>query len=87
MQHMQMRMKLPLKHDIRYVQHFAKMNSEHCQASEEELFVKTVNNLKPLKAVIAKRSTLVFDRVLSTHLLSLNCTYERGEGSQSRSVA
>ena len=27
MQRMQMRMKLPLKHDIRYAQHFAKMNS------------------------------------------------------------
>ena len=58
MQHMQMRMKLPLKHDIRYLQHFTKMNSERCQASEEELFVKTVNYLKPLKAVITKRSTL-----------------------------
>ena len=56
-QHMQMRMKLPLKHDIRYA-HFAKMNSEHCQASEMELLVKTVNDLKPLKVVIAKRSTL-----------------------------
>ena len=55
---MQIRMKLPLKHDIRYAQHFAKMNSERCQASEVELFVKTVNDLKPLKAVIAKRSTL-----------------------------
>ena len=55
---MQMRMKLPLKHDICYVQHFAKMNSECCQASEVRLFVKTVNDLKPLKAVIAKRSTL-----------------------------
>ena len=58
MQRMQMRMKLPLKHNIRYAQHFAKMNSERCQATEEELFVKTVNGLKPLKAVIAKRSTL-----------------------------
>ena len=58
MQRMQMRMKLPLKHDIRYAQHSAKMNSERCQASEVELFVKTVNDLKPLKAVIAKRSTL-----------------------------
>ena len=58
MQRMQMRMKLPLKHDIRYAQHFAKMNSGRCQASEVELFVKTVNDLKPLKAVIAKRSTL-----------------------------
>ena len=55
---MQMRLKLPLKHDIRYPQHFAKMNSERCQASEVELFVKTVNDVKPLKAVIAKRFTL-----------------------------
>ena len=57
-QGMRMRMKLPLKHDIRYAQHFAKMNSERCQASEVELFVKIVNDLKPLKTVIAKRSTL-----------------------------
>ena len=58
MQHMQIRMKLPLKHDIYYTQHFAKMNSEHYQASELKLFVKTVNDLKPLKAVITKRATL-----------------------------
>ena len=58
MQGMQMRMKFPLKHDTCYAQHFAKMNSECCQASEVELFVKTVNDLKLLKAVIAKRSTL-----------------------------
>ena len=57
-QSMQIRMKLPLKHDTRYAQHFAKMNSERYQASEVKLFVKTVNDLKPLKAVIAKRSTL-----------------------------
>ena len=37
---MRMRMKLPLKHDICYAQHFAKMNSERSQASEVELFVK-----------------------------------------------
>ena len=55
---MQMRMKLSLKHDICYAQHFAKMNSEHCQASEVELFVKTVNDLKQLKVVIAQRPTL-----------------------------
>ena len=59
MQRMQMRMKLPLKDDIRYAQHFAKMNSERCQASEVELSVRTVNELKPLKAVIAERSTLI----------------------------
>ena len=58
MQRMQMRTKLPLKHDIRYAQHFAKMNSERCQPSEVELFMKTVNDLKPLKAVIAERFTL-----------------------------
>ena len=57
MQCMQMGMKLPLKYDIHYA-HFAKMNSEHCQTSEMELFVKTVNDLKLLKAVITKRSTL-----------------------------
>ena len=61
MQRMQMRMKLPLKDDIRYAQHFAKMNSviERCQTSEVELSVRTVNELKPLKAVIAERSTLI----------------------------
>ena len=58
MQRIQMRMKLPLKHDICYAQHFAKMNSERCQASEVELIVKTVNGLNRLKVVIAKRSTL-----------------------------
>ena len=40
MQRIQIRMKLLLKHDIRYAQHFAKMNSDRCQASEVELFVK-----------------------------------------------
>ena len=58
MHRMQMRMKLLLKHNIHYAQHFAKMNSERCQASEVKLFVKTVNDLKPLKAVIGERSTL-----------------------------
>ena len=33
-QRMQMKMKLPLKHGHRYAQHFAKMNSERCQAYE-----------------------------------------------------
>ena len=55
---MQIRTKLPLKHDIYYAQHFAKMNSECYQAYEVELFMKTVNDLKPLKAVITKSSTL-----------------------------
>ena len=41
-----------------YAQHFAKIKLEGCQASEVELSVKTVNDLKPLKAVIAERSTL-----------------------------
>ena len=48
MQRMQMRMKLPLKHDIRYAQHY------RCQASEVELFAKAVNDLKAFKAVIVK---------------------------------
>ena len=87
MQGMQMRMKLPLKHDICYAQHFAKMNSEHCQAFEVELFVKTVNDLKLLKQLWQKGPPWVCDRVLSTHLLSLSFTYERGQGSRSRSVA
>ena len=58
MQSMQMRVKLPFKYDIRYAQLSAKMNSERCQASDEELFAKTVHDLKPLKVAIAKRSTL-----------------------------
>ena len=58
MQRTQMRVKLPFKHDIRYAKHFAKVNSEPCQASEVELFAKIVNTLKPLKTVIAKRSSL-----------------------------
>ena len=33
-----MKMKLPLKHDTRYVQHFAEVYSEPCRASEVELF-------------------------------------------------
>ena len=37
-----MRMKLPLKHDARYT-HFAEVYSGPCQASEIELFAKTVN--------------------------------------------
>ena len=40
---MEMRMKLPLKHDARYTQHFAEVYSGPCQASEIELFAKTVN--------------------------------------------
>ena len=53
-------MKLPLKHDIRHVQHFAKMNSECCQAYEVEIFVKRVNDLKSLQAVIAKKVHTVY---------------------------
>ena len=58
MQRMQMRIKLSVKHDTHYAQHFSKVNSEPCQASEVELFAKTVNDLKPLKTVIARRFTL-----------------------------
>ena len=53
-----MRTKIPRKHDTCYAQHFTEAYSEPCQASEMELFAKTVNDLKPLKTVIAKRSTL-----------------------------
>ena len=53
-----MRMKLTLRHDTSYAQYFAKVNSGPCQASKVELFAKTVNDLKQLKAVIAKRFTL-----------------------------
>ena len=53
-----MRMKLPLKHDTRYTKHFAEVYSKPCQASEMELFEKTVNDLKTLKTVIANRFTL-----------------------------
>ena len=35
------------------------MSSERCQASEVELIVELVNDLKPLKVVIAKRFTFV----------------------------
>ena len=55
MQHMQMRMKLPLEHNTRYAQHFEKLNSEPCQASEMELFAETVNALKPLKTIVTKK--------------------------------
>ena len=58
MQPIQIRTKLPLKHDTRYAEHFAEVYSESCQASEIECFAQTVNDLKPLKTVIAKRSTL-----------------------------
>ena len=58
MQCMQIRMKISLKHDTHYAQHFAKVYSEPCQVSEVELFAKTVNAFKPLKTVIAKSSTL-----------------------------
>ena len=58
MQSMQMRMKLPLKHDTRYAQHFTKVYSEPRQASEMEFFAKTVNDLKSMKTVIAKMFTL-----------------------------
>ena len=40
-----MRMRLSLKHDTCYAQHFAKVYSGPCEASEMELFSKTVNEL------------------------------------------
>ena len=58
MQRMEMRMKLPLKNDALYVQYFTEVYSEACQASEMELFAKTVNDLKALQTVIGKSSTL-----------------------------
>ena len=58
MQRMEMRMKLPLKNDTRYVQYFTEVYSEPCQTSEMELFAKAVNDLKALKTVIRKSSTL-----------------------------
>ena len=51
-----MKMKLPLKHDTRYVQHFAEVYSEPCRPCRA--FCDTVNDLKPLKTAIAERSTL-----------------------------
>ena len=53
-----MRIRLPLKHVARYAQHFAEAYSESCQVPEVELFAKIVDDLKPLKTVIAKGSTL-----------------------------
>ena len=53
-----MRMELPLKHDNRYTQHFAGVHSESYQTSEMEIFAETINSLKQLKTLIAKRSTL-----------------------------
>ena len=40
-----MRMRLSLKHDTCYAQHFAEVYSGPCEASEMELFSKTVNEL------------------------------------------
>ena len=57
-QHMEMRIKLPLKNDTRYVQYFTEVYSESCQTSEMQLFAKAVNDLKALKTVIGKSSTL-----------------------------
>ena len=51
-------MNLLLKHDTLYAQHFAEVYSEPCRASGVEFFPKTVNDLKPLKTAIAKKSTL-----------------------------
>ena len=57
MQRMQMRVRLPLKNITRYAQRLAEAYSEPCQVFEMELYAKTVNDLKPLKTVIAKRSS------------------------------
>ena len=85
---MQMKMKLPLlKHDFCYAHHFAKMNSERCQASEVEIFVKTVNDLKPLKAIIAKRSTFGIGRGSEYTSTFPKLYLRKGEGSRNRSVA
>ena len=53
-----MKMKISLKHDTLYAQHFTEAYPESFQASEMELFAKKVNDLKPLKIIIAKSSTL-----------------------------
>ena len=45
MLHMQMIMKIPLKNDTCYAQHFTEVYSEPFQASEMKIFVKTVNDL------------------------------------------
>lgn len=57
MQRIQMRVRLSLKNITRYTQRLAEAYSEPCQVSEMELYAKTVNDLKPLKTVIAKRSS------------------------------
>ena len=58
MQMQRMQIKFPPKHDTRYAQHFSKVNSEPCQASEAMFLGKTGNALKTLKTVITKSSTL-----------------------------
>ena len=67
-----MRMKPHVKHDTCYAQHFSEVYSEPCQASEMELFAKTVNYLKPLKTVSQKDPPWIFGRVLSKPLVSLS---------------
>ena len=57
MQRIQMRVRLSLKNITRYTQRLAEAYSEPCQVFEMELYAKTVNDLKPLKTVIAKRSS------------------------------
>ena len=57
MQRIQMRVRLSLKNITRYTQRLAEAYSEPCQVSEMELYAKTVNDLKPLKTIIAKRSS------------------------------
>ena len=43
---------------VKYFAAYFLLKFLYIHTSEVELFVKTVNDLKPLKAVIAKRSTL-----------------------------
>ena len=78
MQRMQMKMRLPLKHGTGCAQHFAEAYSEPYQASEMELFAKTVNDLKHRKLLSQKEQPWVFERALRTPLVSLSYTYERG---------
>ena len=97
MQRMQMRMNLPLKQNTPYALRFAEIYSDPCQSSEEELFAKTVNDLKTLKTIVGRRSIFgVWEG--SGHASNFAnwyiwkglevCVWEReGGDSRSRSVA
>ena len=58
MQRKQKRMRLSFENVTCHAEHFVEAYSESCQVSDMELFAKTVNDLKQLKTVIAKSSTL-----------------------------